>query len=131
MATVLDLVKASAVRLALPAVTSAVGSADAHVAQILAAMSAAADELLDRYPIKRQVLAGKWVRARDGRLLSDISADTDVVLIDEKLMKSAILWRWRSDNGFDYAEDFRAVEERLARLGNEWTKAQSGRTVML
>lgn len=131
MATVLDHVRAAAVRLALPVPTTAIGNADAHVAQILAAMQAAADELLDRYPVNRTVLGGLWVRGRDGRSLAAPVADSDAVLIDEKLMRSAILWRWRSDNGFDYAEDFRAVEERLARIANERTKAQRGASISL
>lgn len=130
MATVLDLVRATAVRLQLPYVKNAIGNQDAHVGQILAAMSASADDLLSRYPLNRKHLGGLWLRGADGVSLRAPKLDTDVVLIDEPLFKASTLWRWRSDNGFDYAEDLRAAEERLSRLALDYTRANRGRMVL-
>ncbi|WP_062235868.1 hypothetical protein [Aureimonas sp. N4] len=129
MATVLDLVKASAIRLVQPVPSAAMSSTDPHVAQILAAMVTSADELLGRYPLKRQLFGGLWLRDKDGRSLSAPNADTDTVLIDETLMRSSIIWRWRYTNGYDYAEEFRAAEERLSILANDYTKAQRGGSI--
>ncbi|KQT52267.1 MULTISPECIES: hypothetical protein [unclassified Aureimonas] len=131
MASVLDLVKAAAVRLQLPTPSTAIGNADPFTAQILGALFASADELLDRYPVNRLLPDRAWAKAADGTVKPAPTIDTDVVMIDEGLIKSAILWRWRSDNGFDYAEDFRTVEERLSRLGLAYTKTQRGDAIQL
>jgi hypothetical protein len=43
------------------------------------------------------------------------SADTDVSLIDEKVLTSGLEWRWLKSKGLDYAEEFRRYEMRLER----------------
>lgn len=44
------------------------------------------------------------------------TADTDVALIDEKLLTTGLEWRWLKSKGLDYAEEFRRYEMRLVRI---------------
>ena len=38
------------------------------------------------------------------------ASDTDTALLDERLMKLGVVWRWKKAKGLDYAEDFRTYE---------------------
>lgn len=42
------------------------------------------------------------------------AADTDVGVLDENLMQLGITWRFKKKNGFDYSEDYRIYEQKLA-----------------
>lgn len=42
------------------------------------------------------------------------AADTDVGVLDENLMELGITWRFKKKNGFDYSEDYRIYEQKLA-----------------
>lgn len=44
------------------------------------------------------------------------TADTDVPLFDSELITLGIIWRFKHGRGFDYAEDFRTYEVRLAQM---------------
>lgn len=61
-----------------------------------------------------------WCTASDGETLkSEFSSDTDIPLLDDQLIITGLIWRWKSAKGFDYAEDFRkyqmAVTNAIAR----------------
>jgi hypothetical protein len=43
------------------------------------------------------------------------AADTDVGLLDEKLMKLGIIWRYKKGKGLDYAEDFQTYEVKVTQ----------------
>jgi hypothetical protein len=51
------------------------------------------------------------------------AADTDLALIDDELLLSGLLWRWRKAKGFDYAEEHmhheRQVADAMARDGTK------------
>lgn len=52
-----------------------------------------------------------WCTSSDGATLkSAFAADEDVSLLDEDLITSGLIWRWKSAKGFDYAEDFREYQ---------------------
>lgn len=54
----------------------------------------------------------------------DWAADTDLGVLDEKLMAQGVRWRFLKSKGFDYAEEFRQYEIRLDRkLARDGTKA--------
>jgi len=57
--------------------------------------------------------ASTWiVLALDGTTRrSAFAADTDTTLLDEKLILAGLRWKWRSEKGLDYAEEFRRYEE--------------------
>lgn len=42
------------------------------------------------------------------------NADTDVGLLDEDILSLGVIWRWKSAQGLDYAEDFNEYERRVA-----------------
>ena len=51
---------------------------------------------------------------------SDITANTDVPIFDEYLVKCAILWRWLKRSGLDYAEEYEEFKSELKkRMGSE------------
>lgn len=51
---------------------------------------------------------------------SEISANTDVPIFDEYLVKCAILWRWLKRSGLDYAEEYEEYTRELKkRFGAE------------
>ena len=51
---------------------------------------------------------------------SDITANTDVPIFDEYLVKCAILWRWLKRSGLDYTEEYEEYARELKkRMGSE------------
>lgn len=42
------------------------------------------------------------------------AADADVGVLDENLMQLGIVWRFKKKNGFDYSEEYRMYEQKLA-----------------
>ena len=51
---------------------------------------------------------------------SEISANTDVPIFDEYLVKLAILWRWLKRSGLDYAEEYEEYDREIRkRFGSE------------
>ena len=51
---------------------------------------------------------------------SAISANTDVPIFDEYLVKCAILWRWLKRSGLDYTEEYNEYEKEIKkRFGSE------------
>ncbi len=51
---------------------------------------------------------------------NEISANTDVPIFDEYLVKCAILWRWLKRSGLDYAEEYNEYEKEIKkRFGSE------------
>ena len=51
------------------------------------------------------------------------TADTDLVLFSEKLVKMGLRWRWMREKGMDYAELFRMYEEQVKNaLGRDGGK---------
>lgn len=55
-----------------------------------------------------------WCESSGGTDQSAWAADTDTGILDEQLMRSGIIWRWKKAQGLDYAEDFRQYEGRVA-----------------
>jgi hypothetical protein len=56
-----------------------------------------------------------WIASATGTPQPAWLADTDVSLIDEKLMTTGLEWRWLKSKGLDYSEEFRRYELRLTR----------------
>jgi len=52
--------------------------------------------------------------ASDGTEKLDITADSDSLLMPEKLATLGIRWRWKAAKGLDYAEDMATYERRKA-----------------
>jgi hypothetical protein len=57
-----------------------------------------------------------WLRNAAGSATYDaITADTDVPLLDERLLKLEFMWRYKSTKGLPYAEEKLAADEHLNR----------------
>lgn len=56
-----------------------------------------------------------WVRSNVGAAKAAFTADTDTVLLSERLMALGVIWRWKKDKGFDYAEHMATYERELER----------------
>lgn len=55
-----------------------------------------------------------WIQPVTGPRILAFAADTDISLIDEKILTSGLEWRWLAAKGLDYAEAFRRYERRIA-----------------
>ena len=60
-----------------------------------------------------EYLSGNWCQSAALTKQSAWAADTDTGILDERIMTSGILWRWKQVKGLDYAEDFRKYEIRV------------------
>jgi len=62
-----------------------------------------------------------WVTDLNGSNPSDeFTADTDLVLLPEKIVKLGLRWRWKKEKGFDYDEDFQTYEKMIKKsLGSD------------
>jgi len=56
-----------------------------------------------------------WVDPVSGSNKEAFTLDTDVSLIPERLLTLGIIWRWRSNKGFDYAEAMSTYEREVER----------------
>lgn len=66
-----------------------------------------------------------WLTDSGGSTYRDaFAADSDLPLVDDELMLTGILWRWRKVKGFDYAEEQLAYERQVAdAMARDGTKA--------
>lgn len=65
-----------------------------------------------------EYISANIVQHADGSAASSFSADSDTLLLSEgeKLLTAGLRWKWRSEKGLDYAEEFRRYEELVASL---------------
>lgn len=61
-----------------------------------------------------EYMSNYFCQSSGGTDQSAWAADDDVGLLDENLMMLGIVWRFKKKNGFDYSEDFRIYEQKLA-----------------
>jgi hypothetical protein len=69
----------------------------------------------------------RWIFSGGSRALR-WAADTDVSLIDEKILTSGLEWRWLETKGLDYAEAFRRYEMRLSLADGRQDTSREVRT---
>jgi len=62
-----------------------------------------------------------WITDSAGLNPSDsFNADTDLILLPEKIVKTGLRWRWKKEKGFDYDEDFQTYEKMIEKsLGSD------------
>lgn len=57
-----------------------------------------------------------WITDSAGLNPSEsFNADTDLILLPEKIVKMGLRWRWKKEKGFDYDEDFQTYEKMIAK----------------
>lgn len=69
-----------------------------------------------------EYVSENWILDTDGTTYKNhFTADTDTLLLPEKVLLAGLRWRWKKEKGFDYAEDFvtyeKLVEQYLGRQG--------------
>lgn len=71
-----------------------------------------------------EYITKNWITDSAGSNPSDeFVADTDLVLLPEKIVKTGLRWRWKKEKGFDYDEDFQTYEKMIAKsLGSSGLK---------
>lgn len=62
-----------------------------------------------------------WIQANNGAIKEEFTADTDSFLVERELLKLGLRWRWKKEQGLEYAEDFREYELRLIELAGHDT----------
>jgi hypothetical protein len=58
-------------------------------------------------------ISKNWARSNLGVGKAVFTADTDTVVMPERLMSLGIIWRWKKDKGFAYAEHMASYERAL------------------
>ena len=72
-----------------------------------------------------EYVSGNIVQHTDGSYSPSFTADSDVLILTEgeKLLLAGLRWKWRSEKGMDYAEEFRRYEElKLSLTSTDATK---------
>lgn len=98
-------------------VTNAVGSSDQDTVQMVALMSAVADEVLLEEPYKTTLGDGNWVL--DGNTMAPkeaITADTDLIAFDGRLAINGLKMRFLGAKGLEFGEVARDFSNRLNKL---------------
>jgi hypothetical protein len=101
-------------------VGQAVGSNDQDIAQMVALLSAVADEVLDEQPYQQQLGDGMWIRSVDTGALSDTPKnDTDQILFDGRLAIAGLKFRFLKAKGLEYGEELRDFANRMNKLAGK------------
>ncbi len=56
-----------------------------------------------------------WAKTAAGVPKGAFSADTDTFFLPDRLMTLGLIWRWREQKGFEYAEDMQNYETALSQ----------------
>lgn len=56
-----------------------------------------------------------WIKTASGAMVAAFTADTDVSLIDEKVLTTGLEYRWLKSKGFDFTVELKRFEMRIAR----------------
>jgi hypothetical protein len=98
------------------ALIDVVGSRDQDVLQMMALLSAVADELLMDEPYRTSLGDELWVYDQDGVPKEEITANTDLIAFDPRLAINGIKWRFKQAKGLEYAEEMRDFTNRLNKI---------------
>lgn len=71
-----------------------------------------------------EYVSKNWILGADGvTYKSEFTLDTDTLLLPEELLRMGLRWRWKKEQGLEYAEDFRDYEMQVAdALGRDGGK---------
>jgi hypothetical protein len=116
---VIDCVSQAQMELGLSSrpVRSAVTSADQDISQMVALLYAVADELLLSDPYQVTLGDGVWLAdAATGAGKEKITADSDIILFDQRLAVTGVKFRFLKAKGLEFAEELRDFSDRLNRV---------------
>ena len=121
--TVKDAVSQAAMEIGISQrpVTTAVGSLDEDINQMVAQLRAVATEVMMTSPYEEQLADGYWLQADDGTPRAVPTADDDLILFDRRLAIAGLKFRFLKAKGLEFGEemrDFTAVLNRIASRSN-------------
>lgn len=97
-------------------VSTAVGTNDQDVAQMLALLSVVADEVLLDQPYVDTLGDGVWVFSNTGAPKPAITADDDLIGFDGRLAIDGLKYRFLKSKGLEFGEEMRDFLTRLNKL---------------
>ena len=100
-------------------------STDNDAKQLAQFVVASCEELLTRYPWRSRIGDDPWVMNESGEYAEELSSDTDVPLIDSRLLKLGSRWRYLHAKGLTYDEDFRKYETRISSFAFDSNQART------
>ena len=98
------------------AISSAVGSLDQDIAQMVALLSAVADEVLLDEPYKETLGDEVWIYDENGNEKDAITADGDLIGFDARLAVTGLKYRFLKAKGLEYGEELRDFTSRMNKL---------------
>lgn len=99
-------------------ITTAVGSLDQDIAQMVALLSAVADEVLLDEPYKATLGDEVWIYDTNGNGKEKITADSDLIGFDARLVITGVKYRFLKAKGLEYGEELRDFTSRMNKLAN-------------
>jgi hypothetical protein len=100
-------------------VSQAIGSLDQDIAQMVALLSAVADELLMEEPYRQALGDGYWLIGNDGTPKQVPQADDDLILFDGRLAVNGLKFRFLQGKGLEFGEPHRDFTVRLNKVAAE------------
>lgn len=117
-----DLVSAASMEIGLiqKPITTIVSTLDQDIAQMVALMSAVADEVLLEEPYQTSLGDGIWCISSPGSAprWAGPTQDTDLILFDARLAIDGLKYRFLKAKGLEYGEEMRDFSTRLSRLAS-------------
>jgi hypothetical protein len=100
------------------AVQTAVGSSDQDIVQMVALLSAVADEVLIEEPYRTSLGDGTWLHDSNGNPVLRPTSDSDVILFDARLAVDGLKYRFLKAKTLEYGEELRDFTNRLNKLAS-------------
>jgi hypothetical protein len=97
-------------------VSTVTNTLDQDISQMLALMATVADDLLLEEPYATTLGDGVWCIDKDGVQKEQPSTDTDLILMDGRLMINGLKYRFLKAKGLEYGEELRDYTNRMNKL---------------
>ena len=97
-------------------VSTATASLDQDVMQMVALLSAVADELLIEEPYATTLGDGNWLKSATQGFTDTPTADNDLILFDGRLVINGLKYRFLKAKGLEFGEEMRDFSTQLNKL---------------
>jgi hypothetical protein len=97
-------------------VSSVTNTLDQDISQMLALMNTVADDCLLEEPYATTLGDGTWVTDKDGAPKYAPTTDSDICLIDARLMINGLKYRFLKAKGLEFGEEMRDYTARQNKL---------------
>jgi hypothetical protein len=118
LATVIDAVSQASMEIGITQkpISSAIGSQDQDIAQMLSLLSAVADEILLDEHYRRTLGDDQWLIDATGKEKPLPTANDDIILFDARLAIDGLKYRFLKAKGLEFGEEMRDFLTRLNKL---------------